>query len=159
MSKTIHIWFHDSFNEADHPRADNGKFGSGSGGGSSAAKHQVLARRRLKHIPKDENGLVRTRFVFAHPFDEAPMRDSKKGFKEHTASVNTSAIIPTQEHVKHEGVAKYVESGERQHRLTKQLPEVIKDGDKYYLMDGHHRVSADIFGGKQSIQVRVVGDV
>ncbi len=34
----IHIWFSDDFKESEHPRADNGQFGSGSGAGNNHSK-------------------------------------------------------------------------------------------------------------------------
>lgn len=41
MTKSIHIYIHDSWEERNHPRAENGQFGQGGGSRLAKAKEEL----------------------------------------------------------------------------------------------------------------------
>ena len=61
--------------------------------------------------------------------------------------VNINDIIPTQKNVTTKNI--------KDINNVSALPELIKVNDKYYVNDGHHRISRDILTGNDKIQAKV----
>jgi hypothetical protein len=61
--------------------------------------------------------------------------------------VNINDIIPTQKNVTTKNI--------KDINNVSALPELIKVNDKYYVNDGHHRISRDILTGDDKIQAKV----
>lgn len=103
--------------------------------------------------------LVPIQHVFKSAFADPPLKGTRvEGFKPHDTKVSVSDIIPTQSHVHLEGLKAYHASGNKRDTRGNQLPEVIKKGDKYYMLDGHHRTGAQILGGASHVDVHVMSE-
>jgi hypothetical protein len=69
----------------------------------------------------------------------------ESNYKEET--VNVSKIIPTQKNVTIDNLKKVIN--------VTELPELFKDGNEYYVIDGHHRISIAILNGKDEISGKI----
>lgn len=65
-------------------------------------------------------------------------------------SVNHNEMITSQEYVSGEGVKQYLNSP------SGQLPLIYEHNGKKVILDGHHRIVADILQGKTSTKCRVL---
>jgi hypothetical protein len=159
MAKHIHVHVHtsDDFSEKDHPRAKNGQFGAG--GGSASAK-KALPPMKYPAMVKSAKGagLVPAGVAFHNDFEDLPAAKTVRGHKPHDEQVSLTSIVPTQSHVKLAVVEAYMQAQTLRHATTKQLPEVMKHGGKYYLLDGHHRIASRVASRHRLAQVHVVGE-
>lgn len=99
---------------------------------------------------KNENKLtypkIPTNKIFKNDYKSfgVNITDESK-YKEET--VNVSKIIPTQKNVTIDNLKKVIN--------VTELPELFKDGNEYYVIDGHHRISMAILNGKDEITAKV----
>jgi hypothetical protein len=99
---------------------------------------------------KDDNKLtypkIPTNKIFKNDYKSfgVNITDESK-YKEET--VNVSKIIPTQKNVTIDNLKKVIN--------VTELPELFKEGNEYYVIDGHHRISMVILNGKDEITAKV----
>ena len=103
-------------------------------------------KRPWKKLKADKKGLSPVGAVFNHEMQDPPL-DAKpvSGFKPHIENIPVNKLIPTQEHI-HKMSA--VTAAKSLKDKQGNLPAVLKQGDKYFLLDGHHRVAGHIMEGK-----------
>lgn len=111
------------------------------------------------HVEQTDNGpSVHTNNIFKQQWDDMPLGVGVPGFQPHDKEVSLSELVPTQSHVTVKGVKGYQASGEQRDKHSGMLPEAIKKGDKYYLLDGHHRVAAQMLGGSNKFKIHVMSE-
>jgi len=144
MRRPVHIHFHtrdaEKWDESKHPRASNGRFGSGRPSGKEYGP-ETLARvkRRLSIHPGAE---VPTHQFFSHmPVDLETLPQIKGQLKkvEGRELVNLEELIPTQATVTKKGLLLY--AANKGNVGASGSIKVIEKQGKLYLLDGHHRVS------------------
>lgn len=140
------------FNEADHPRASDGKFGSGGGEGTKAKK---AITDKVK-----PNGNVNTSDIFS----KEAMPEYGSGMDTHfkipynakwkEETVDLADLHPAQKEVSAKGVEEYMEG---KGRSQNDLPSVVRD-EKGNLIakDGHHRLAAMMAKGETKVKVKTV---
>lgn len=129
----------------------------------TAAKKELI---RLGGAVEDANGQLvakepAQKSVFKYkaidyPDPEYPAPKMYSKSDEKLLNIDVDNIVPTQSTVKSEGVTKY-QTGVGQ--FQNKPVEVIAANGKYILLDGHHRVTADVLNGKQYVLARIVGRV
>jgi phage-related protein (TIGR01555 family) len=127
------------FRESDHPRKDNGEFGSGGGSGK---KREMMAGSKIPRATREE--LSDLRMAIRN-------HGSDKGFESYPKEVvNLGNILSTQEGVDKATIEKYMREGHEGN-----VPFVIEHKGNYYLEDGHHRVAAIQAAGGKSFKAHV----
>ena len=109
---------------------------------------------------KATKGRTAAKDVFASDFQTIPEKElMRMNSIEREQRVPMQSIVPTQPDVKTETALEYMMSNRVRDPGTKKMPEVVKWGDKYYIMDGHHRVAGQLALDKTDIPVQVIGEV
>lgn len=75
------------------------------------------------------------------------IKDNKDNTKEESVSINN--IIPTQAALEKENIINLRDK-------DSVLPTLIKDGDNYFVVDGHHRIASQINNGDTQIMANVI---
>ncbi|MFZ2287580.1 MAG: hypothetical protein WAV93_11395 [Bacteroidales bacterium] len=129
-------------------------------GGKAAQRGSVGFIRKLADMMDQANpeGLIPSGKVFAHDVVDIPNIPSISKMKEYDGSVPSSKLVPTQANIHQEGLLDYVMSGNQVDKVSKVHPEVMKVGDRYFILDGHHRLASEIANGKSNVKVHVVGE-
>lgn len=81
----------------------------------------------------------------------------KPGQEQH-ANVPLRSLIPGDASTTIEGIKRYVNEGVKNGHNDKP-PEVVKYGDKYIILDGHHRLASEIAKGRLHGHVRITGEL
>jgi hypothetical protein len=111
-------------------------------------------------VMKATKGRTAAKDVFASDFQTIPEKElMRMNSIEREQRVPMQSIVPTQPDVKTETALEYMMSNRVRDPGTKKMPEVVKWGDKYYIMDGHHRVAGQLALDKTDIPVQVIGEV
>jgi len=125
------------------------------------ALSQVSPLDRMMKASK--GGLIDVKNVFAKGHVDIPEASFMRGSKPRDEIVKVQSIAPTQSEVKAEGLLEKLmeqaEGASTRDANTGVLPEVIKYGDEYLLLDGHHRVAAQIAQGATTTPVHVIGEI
>jgi hypothetical protein len=164
MSKHVHVHIYDAgWDESKHPRAKDGKFGTGAGSSSgrpSGKKYdketRLRAERHLAVIPKSADGKIDTSLLFKHPeadpMEMAEAEGERKGKPQTREEViSLEDLVPTQEYVTRAGIWSYLNNvGRGEGEIA-----VHEMGGKLLLMDGHHRVSAMMLAGIKRANLKV----
>lgn len=122
--------------------------------------------RKAQLMPGQRDGTVRVPFA-TMPHDEYKAAIKGKGIPARAAEapiqiVSLSALTGIQRTVNTERLGDYVSGaakseGRAVHTgMPKDLPVVVKLGGKMYIHDGHHRATAALLKGADSIRARVV---
>lgn len=144
------------FKEGDHPRAANGKFGSGSGNAKTKKQNyktlEMSNRSTLPKIPVQnvfKNGLGEINSQNRESIDK--IIELQKVNDLPILQIDIEKIVPTQKNVNIENIKKVdgIESDD-------DPILAIEQNGKYYLIDGHHRVSSAILNGETSVNMRVL---
>lgn len=109
-----------------------------------------------------KDSLIPISEVFKRQMVDPPMTSFIKGSKPRDAVVPIDSISPTQSEIHAEGLLDKLmfqaEGGSLRDTTTKTLPEAIKRGDEYILLDGHHRVAAEIARGSTNVPIHIIGE-
>lgn len=89
-------------------------------------------------MPKDVNKFA-DKAVDSGAFSKAP-----------TVEVDVNAIVPTQKFISKSNMDKVSRA------TTDTGAELVKVGDKYYVVDGHHRIANSLFNGSDKINAKVI---
>lgn len=107
--------------------------------------------------------LIPIKEVFNLPMTDLPMASFLKGSKPKDAFVPVKKIAPTQSEIHSEGLLEKImdqaEGASLKDARTGTYPEAVKMGDEYILLDGHHRIAAQIAQGKENVPVHVIGEI
>jgi hypothetical protein len=95
-------------------------------------------RNESVSMPKDINKFA-DKMTDAKAFDDAP-----------TIEVNANDIIPTQKFISKSNMDKLPAPN------ADTGAELVKVGDKYYVVDGHHRIANNLFAGADSVKAKVI---
>lgn len=111
-------------------------------------------------VMKATKGRTAAKDVFASDFQTIPEKElMRMNSIEREQRVPMQSIVPTQPDVKTETALEYMMSNRVRDTGTKKMPEVVKWGDKYYIMDGHHRVAGQLALDRADIPVQVIGEI
>ena len=116
------------FNEEDHPRDENGKFTESGGGG------------------KD---IVKTEAIFPVTDDIPDFRAYKEEIK---MNAMVSQLVATQSTLNMNGVKEKISNKSKRGGI-----EVIADGNRYLILDGHHSAAAAKLSGDMFVLVHIIG--
>lgn len=102
---------------------------------------------RKSHASSNE--VIPTRLIFKNNGDNTVKFDRSAfvGDNHTTEEVNINSIIPTDLLMKKNQL--------RENADTKNLPVLYKKWDKYYVVDGHHRIAEQILSGATDIKAKV----
>jgi hypothetical protein len=95
-------------------------------------------RNESVSMPKDINKFA-DKMTDAKAFDDAP-----------AIEVNANDIIPTQKFISKSNMDKLPAPN------ADTGAELVKVGDKYYVVDGHHRIANNLFSGADSVKAKVI---
>jgi hypothetical protein len=175
----------EDFKESDHPRADNGQFGSGGLSGAAGIKARAEERAKQRALQK---GTVENK-ESKNETQSQKIEIGEKSIKQvENENKSTYPKVPVRNVFFHDvgevdlnvkiNADKSFENGgadvenvnvkdliPTQRNVTipnikdvagvKDFPDVIKYKGKYYIIDGHHRTARDILDGEASIKVNV----
>lgn len=129
----------DNYNPGQ-PRDSHGRWSSGGGGGGSPQQAAAIL------IVESESRFPSITGVFRHP--TAYTGKDPDPSTEQAVNVDVSDLIPTQSIAKRDQVKYFFEGG-----TSNDMPVVIKDGERLFLIDGHSRVVADVAKGMNKVRV------
>ncbi len=143
----------DAWNEADHPRDKDGKFGAG-GGSTGAAKLKTApvswtSRAGVEHIANAIPQLGK-RVDLQQEAMETELQKSESSFVS-VKTVNPAKLKTIQKDVQRDKVLSFLANGNPE---GADLPLVIDGPDGLILIDGNHRANAALLAG-QSIEAEV----
>lgn len=157
------------FKESDHPRATDGKFGSGGGGGSGVNNGKKGKSEQGSPVGKVSDYIpVRRRpdDIAERDFERHHFQVTKQNFpgKTHislsdmrnkypTKEVSLKDVVGTQDFLSQDKVDKYQASSVKGKRGVAPLGVEYKG--KVYIIDGTHRTIAAIRSGKEKIKIHV----
>lgn len=170
MTRHIHVHLHgperarDSWDESKHPRKPNGEFGRGGSAPANAhpkykPKEQQRAKTILATMPDGQwKGEKETKAIFGHAVEgkwNYPTSDREIPEGGEVQLIALSHLIPTQGTVETKKIEEFL--GNKRY-ANQGRPVAIRDATtgKYYLQDGHHRVSADLMAGRKTAEIEVV---
>lgn len=94
MPKHIHVHFHDSWNESQHPRANNGEFGAGAHGPDTAMVNLPLDKRgggsinaQLDRYKAEQVAKAKSEAKTASGARKTDKAQAKASFAEHGAAM------------------------------------------------------------------------
>ena len=141
-----------AFNESDHPRDEDGKFGSGGGGESKKVS--------LSHL-ENKKGMIDINKVFENKIDNETLTILKSfseeklwkapSYVEHVSPKNIFST-PGQHQLNAEGVEEYIDGT----NTNEEFPLVYRVNNKLVLIDGNHRVAAALLTKQKSIKIKIV---
>jgi hypothetical protein len=118
---------------------------------------------KLPHDPFFRGGTLNNEYIFAHEPDNPPMsrwndvvshRERVGGLKLQHVPVNK--LIPTQDGVTITLLKRLIKANPaRWNENKEEVVSVVKQGERYYVMDGTHRCAAAILMGYPTIEAEV----
>lgn len=162
MRRTVHVHLHPratrdaGWQEGKHPRADDGKFGSGSG--KPAPKAVTREERRAWAVKKARSlakgGKLKADDVFGPGrWIELP-EDVEMSTGKEQRIVDTAALYTTQGETKLAGVEAYIAKNASQDHLPEA---VLLRGGGVLILDGNHRAAAQKLQRFVQMRVNIVG--
>lgn len=178
MPRPVHIHCHtaDAWNESQHPRADDGKFGAGNQVSAPYVVTQAMIDAKKSVVKEDDrqarvtaardkaerlagkDGTMTAQQVFGKgkwmDLDPTATKLYKPAEVRKNELIKTGTLHTTQEKTKLAGVVDYIDKKVD----PKHLPEVIalKNGG-HLILDGNHRAAAQVLKGFSVMRVNVVG--
>lgn len=163
MSVHVHIYNDAGWDESKHPR-DHGQFAKAGGGAETQVKlfkpsEMKRGKEALANLPHgDFKGEAQTEHIFSNKVAgdwNYGVNDLELPDGGEVKLIALSHVVPTQGSVDTAQVAKFL--GNTTY-ANQGMPTAVYDSKtgKYYLQDGHHRLSADILAGRKAAPVHVI---
>lgn len=98
---------------------------------------------------------IDTEEVFKHPVQQHG-QDDERVVARSSKTLSLDSIVPTQNFVGKSVVRDYLEGKNPQNPASYKLPIVLQHKGKNFLIDGHHRIVAEILKGTKSYKFNIV---